>query len=151
MVAAEWEGVKMKRDFLAFLVKSRLRRFGRLGGRRPSWDGLPSLPQWGSLEESHRVLWIYGYPQGAQGGRLNHSSGTRKLQVSVQLCWLPKECRGSPPPTILERFPHLERQKHRTAFSNNPSWSKVWDGNLLHLENQRWFCCCCFLFQQGRE
>lgn len=59
---------------------------------------------------------------------------------------------GSPAPTILERFPHPERQKHQTAFSNNPSWSKVWDGNLLHLENQRWFCCCCcFLFQQSRE
>lgn len=55
-------------------------------------------------------------------------------------------------PPILERLPHLERQKHRTAFSNNPSWSKVWGGNLLHLENQRWFCCCCcILFQQSRE
>lgn len=82
-----------------------------------------------------------------------HSSGIRKLQVSVQLCWLPKGCRGRPPssqsPSSGKASASWKAETSDCILSNNPPWSKFWDGNLLHLENQRWFCY--FLFQQSRE
>lgn len=59
--------------------------------------------------------------------------------------------RKAPHPPVLERLPYLERQKRQTASSLTTLLGLKWDGNLLHLENQRWFCCCCFLFQQSRE
>lgn len=69
MVAAEREGVKMKRDVLAFLVRTRLRRFGRLGGRRPSWDASQASHSEGLWKnhtecresmDTHKVLMVGG-------------------------------------------------------------------------------------------
>lgn len=105
----------MKKGTPTSSVRVRLRRPGRFCGRCPSWDHSHASHSEDFWEGLHMNLHMFTRDL---GGRWNQSSGIRKLQVSVNpvpdLSGSPEE---APTPQILERLPHLQRQKCQSPHS----------------------------------